>query len=196
MGVSQQSQSVLVRPCVKNYLFPGLSESFELTPKSVCECESDRKVNEEVFEFNSASMEYEGELYCDAISGEAMIKELVEAARKVEMEKFKKHGVYEKVPIEERWKSTGEALVGVKRVDANKGDKGSPEYMCRLVAKEIKKDRWEDLVAVAPSLEAKKITYSLWARMPGMCLDFGDVPRAYYQAKARRRVCFGFAHGL
>ncbi len=33
-----------------------------------------------------------------------MSKELVEAARKVELETFKKHGVYEKAPIEECWK--------------------------------------------------------------------------------------------
>ena len=49
-------------------------------------CESDSKFNEEVVEFiNSAWREYEEELYYDAISGEVMIKELVEAARKVEM---------------------------------------------------------------------------------------------------------------
>ena len=44
-------------------------------------CESDAKFNEEVFEFiNSAWREYEEELYYDAISGEVMIKELVEAS--------------------------------------------------------------------------------------------------------------------
>ena len=66
-----------------------------------------------------------------------MIKELVEAARKVEMETFKKHGLYEKVPIEECWKETGKGPVGVKWVDTNMGDKEKPEYRCRLVAKEI-----------------------------------------------------------
>ncbi len=69
----------------------------------------------------------EEELYYDAISGEVMIKELVDAARQVEMETFKKHGVYEKVPIEECWKNAGLALVGVRWVDANKGDKENPE---------------------------------------------------------------------
>ena len=64
--------------------------------------ESDVKCDESVFEFiNSTWKDYEEELYYDAISGELMIRELVEAARKVEMETFKKHGVYEKVPIEE-----------------------------------------------------------------------------------------------
>ena len=63
---------------------------------------SDVKFDETVFDFiNSAWREYEEELYYDAISGEVMIKELVEAARKVEMETFKKHGVCQRVPIEE-----------------------------------------------------------------------------------------------
>ena len=49
-----------------------------------------------------------------------IFKELVDAARKAEMEMFKKHGVCEKVPIEESWESAGKAPVWVKWVDANK----------------------------------------------------------------------------
>ncbi len=60
-------------------------------------------------------------MYYD-ISGMAMIKELVDGARKGEMDTFKKHGVNEKVPIEECWESVGKAPVGVKWVDTNKGD--------------------------------------------------------------------------
>ena len=33
-----------------------------------------------------------------------MIKDLVEEGREVEMETFRKHGVYEKVPIKDCWK--------------------------------------------------------------------------------------------
>ena len=84
--------------------------------------------------------------------------------------------------MEECWK------VGVKWVDTNKGDKEKPEYRCRLVAKEIKRDKREDLFAATPPLEAKKALFSLWASVPGMCLDFGDVVRAYFHARARRRV--------
>ena len=40
--------------------------------------------------------ECEDELYYDAISGELMIKELIEEARQVEMDTFKKYGVYGK----------------------------------------------------------------------------------------------------
>ncbi len=65
----------------------------------------------------------------------------------------------------------------------------SPEYRCRLVPKEIKKDKREDLFAATPPLEAKKMLFSLWASVPGVCLDFRDVVRAYFRAEARRRVC-------
>jgi hypothetical protein len=82
-------------------------------------CESDAQFNEEVFEItNSAWREYKEKLRCSAISSEVMIKELVEEARKVEMETFKKHGACAKVPIVECWESTGKAPAGVKRVDA------------------------------------------------------------------------------
>ncbi len=104
------------------------------------------------------------------------------------METLKKHGVYEKVPIEECWKETGKALVGVNWADTNKGDKEKPEYRCRLVAKEIKKDKCEDLFAAAPPLEAKKMLFSLWASVPGLRLDFRDVVRAYFHARARRKA--------
>ncbi len=85
----------------------------------------------------------------DAISGEVMIKELVGAARKVETKTFEKHRAYEKAPIEECWEDAGKAPVGVKWVEVNKGDKENIEYRCRLVAKEIKKDRREDFVRSA-----------------------------------------------
>ena len=69
-----------------------------------------------------------------------MIKELVEKTRQVEMDTFKKYGVYEKRPTKECWEKTGKAPIGVKRVDTNKGDAENPEHRCRLVAKEIKRD--------------------------------------------------------
>ena len=79
--------------------------------------------------------------------------------------------------------------MGVKWVDTDKGDKDKPEYRCRLVAKEIKEDKREDLFAATPPLEAKEMLVPLWASVPGLCLDFGDVVRAYFHAKARRKVC-------
>ncbi len=86
--------------------------------------------------------EYEDDLYYDAISGEPMIKDLVRAAKGVEMEMFKKHGAYEKRPIKECWEKTGVAPIGVRWFDSNKGDAENP---CRLVAKEIKYDNREKI---------------------------------------------------
>ncbi len=124
----------------------------------------------------------------DAISGELMVKELVEAARMAELETFRRRGVYEIVPIEECWKNVGEGPVGVKWVDTNKGDEQNPEYLGRLVAKEIEKDKGEDLFAATPPLEAKKMLVSFWASIPGMLVDFGDVARLYFHTRTRRRV--------
>ena len=75
--------------------------------------ESDVKFDESVFEFiNSVLKEYEEELYYDAISGELMIKELVET--------FKKHGVYEKVP-KPLWESSGLTQTRATRNSRNIG---------------------------------------------------------------------------
>ena len=48
-------------------------------------------------------------------------------------------------------------------MDVNKGDDQNLEYRSRLVAKEIKKDKREDLFAATPPLEAKKILLSMAA---------------------------------
>ncbi len=55
-----------------------------------------------------------------------MIKELVGAARKVEVETLKR-GACEKVPIEQCWGNAGKGPVGGRWVDANKGDEENPE---------------------------------------------------------------------
>merc|ERR1711989_3021 len=78
--------------------------------------------------------------------------------------------------------------VGVRWVDINKGDLERPEYRSRLVAKEIKRDKREDLFAATPPLEAKKVLFSLFACGMNFSLDFIDVSRAYFHARARRRV--------
>ncbi len=73
-------------------------------------------------------------------------------------------------------------------VDTSKGDKEKPEYRCRLVSKEIKNDKREDLFAATPPLVAKKLFFSLFASSLGLCLDVIDVARSYFHAKARRRA--------
>ncbi len=57
-----------------------------------------------------------------------------------------------------------------------------------LVANEIKRDKREDLLEATPPLEAKKMLCALRASFPGMSLDFIDVVRSHFHARARRRV--------
>ncbi len=104
-------------------------------------------------------------MYYDAIFGEVTIKGLVEAARKVEMETFKKHGMCDEG---ECWEETGEGPVGFKWGDTRKCDKEKPECRCRLVAK-IKKDRREDLYAATPPLEAKEMLSSPFVAVCPTC---------------------------
>ncbi len=87
-------------------------------------------------------------------------------------------------PSKACWENGGKSQVGVKWVEPNKSDKENLEYRCRLVAKEIKTDMREDLLA----LEAHEMLLALWATVPGMSLDFIDVVLTYFHAKARRRV--------
>ncbi len=96
----------------------------------------------------------------DDLSGKELDPTLAKEARKEELEEYKKHGVYEKVDIEECWDATGKAPIGVRWVDVNKGDEIHPEVRSRLVAKEINKGKNVELFAATPPLEAKKVLFS------------------------------------
>jgi hypothetical protein len=113
------------------------------------------------------------------------------------MQEFRKNEVYKKVPVQECWDVTGKEPIGTRCVDVNKGDVIHPEYRSRLVAKELKAgNKREDLFAATPPLEAKKLLFSMAATnrnkgknsRGGKKLDFIDVRRAYFNAKARRPV--------
>ena len=80
-------------------------------------------------------------------------------------------------------------------MDINKGDEINKEYRSRLVAKEIKMDKREDLFAATPPLEAKKLLFSQAVtegigylngqKEQGMKIDFIDISRAFFQADSR-----------
>ena len=105
-----------------------------------------------------------------------------------------KYGVYKQASLAECYDRTGKAPIGTRWVDVNKGDRVHPEYRSRLVAQEINTGRREDLFAATPPLEAKKMLFSLAVtesigykkgkREQGMKIDFIDVRRAYFHAKA------------
>ena len=60
-------------------------------------------------------------------------------------------------PKEECWKEPGTAPIGTRWVDVNKGDDDKPEYRSRLVAKEIKTNKREDLFAATPPHDASQL---------------------------------------
>ena len=84
---------------------------------------------------------------------------LVKEVRRTEMEEVHKRSVYEKIPLKMCYDEAGKAPVGVRWVDINKGDVLNPDYRSRLVAKEIKRDKREDLFAATPPLEANKMLF-------------------------------------
>ena len=136
--------------------------------------------------------------YYDDISGLTLDSAGVTAARKKEIDVFKQHEVYRKVPLDECWKVTGKGPIGTKWIDINKGDVKEPELRSRLVAKEIKRDNRDDMFAATPPLEAKKALFSLAVtseygkrtarrkcKKKLLCID---VRRAYFYAAAKRDV--------
>ena len=62
--------------------------------------------------------------------------QLVRKARQEEMQQFKDHGVYAKVPMEEATRTKAK-LITTRWVDINKGDEVDPKYRSRLVAREL-----------------------------------------------------------
>ena len=72
-------------------------------------------------------------------------------ARKLEMDFFKKMRVYTKVP---RSQIPADKIITTRWIFINKGDDKAPDYRCRLVGREIKKDQRLDLFAATPPLES------------------------------------------
>ncbi len=69
--------------------------------------ERDRRIERGFIGSVEANEHSQGEEYWDDINGKKLDPELVGLARKEEIEEYRKHGVYEKVPIEECWEQAG-----------------------------------------------------------------------------------------
>ena len=92
----------------------------------------------------------------DVNGGKELDKHLVIQARKTEMEFFKRMAVYRKVPKSEVKKQGGK-IISARWVDKDKGYRGNANYLSRLVAMEIKKDKRQDLFSATPPLETLKL---------------------------------------
>ncbi len=136
------------------------------------------------------AMLYEDGEFVDDISGAPLNKAMAIQARKLEIEFFKKMGVYTKMkrepwmkPITTRW------------IDTNKGDIESPDYRARLVGREIKRDKRDDLFAATPPLESLRMLLSICASNQrhleehrNHIIMSNDIKRAYFYAPATRPV--------
>ena len=125
----------------------------------------------------------------DDVSGEDLDPKLVQAARKEEIEYFRSMGVYAKVPIKKCLEVTGKRPIQVRWIDINKGDRASPLYRSRLVAKEFNTGLRPDLFAATPPLEGMRLLLHKMATGKGRYkLLYADVSRAYFYARAVRPV--------
>ncbi len=123
----------------------------------------------------------------DDVTGKELNAQKVREARKLEIEFFRKMGVYRKV--KRAWvKGRGEKVIGVRWIDINKGDNENPDYRSRLVAKDFKTGDRPDLFAATPPLEALKMIISIAASDPTLRIMINDVRRAYFHAPVRRPV--------
>ncbi len=102
-------------------------------------------------------------VYKDAITGQTLIPELVEAARREELRYLLCKGVWVKRPRAEALARTGRPPITVKWVDVNTGDDEAPRYRSRLVAREIRLPGQDSIFAPTPPLESLRTVLSLAA---------------------------------
>ena len=118
-------------------------------------------------------------------------KAMVVAARRLEVEFFKKRGVYVKVDRDDAKKLGGKVLT-TRWLDTNKGDSDAPNYRSRLIEGEIKKDNRIDLFSATPPLETLKLLLSMCSKNQEgknpWRVAIVDIKRAYFYALVRRSV--------
>ena len=135
---------------------------------------------------------YRGVQFVDDMNGfKALDKDKVIDARKLEMNYFKKMGVYKKVKREESQR-LGVKVITTKWLDTNKGDEANPNYRSRLVGREIKNDNRLDLFAATPPLETLKFLTAMCAKGQNGShrkrMAVIDIKSAYFYAPSKRPV--------
>ena len=130
----------------------GLSSIFHMCADSSCQALSDE----------DHDIDYDEEYAVDDVSGRALDITEVRKVRREEMEHFRKHNVYKKVPLALCYQFTGKAPIKTRWIDINKGDAACPNYRSRLVAKEFRHTRTPapDMFVATPPLEARNIIMS------------------------------------
>ena len=128
--------------------------------------------------------------YWNDVKGGWLDPVLIRKAREEEMQYVKKHAVYEKVPMSQRWQETEKNPIKTGWADTNKGTSECTNMRPRWVAKEYNIGPKPDLFSTTSPLEGFKLVISEAAssNQKGTVLLVIDVRRAYFDAKARRRV--------
>ena len=146
-------------------------------------------------------VEEEVQEYFDDISGEVLPSELVRKARQEEIDWIKKIELYDKVPRSMALERN-KAILPVRWVDVNKGDKSAYKLRSRIVGKELKVKTKESLLAhelfsATPPWESVKSLFSLLvtdlpksATAGGQELVMGvyDISRAHFMPKVEREL--------
>ena len=133
---------------------------------------------------------YDGQEFMDDIHGGVLDKKLATAARQLEIDFFRKMGVYTKVKREPWMK-----VISTKWIDTNKGDIDEPNYRARLVGREIATHKRDDLFAATPPLESLRYIVSRCASnqyhadaTKKFSIMSNDIKRAYFYAPSTRPV--------
>ena len=128
--------------------------------------------------------------FVDDVHGGLMDKKLATAARRLEIEFFRKMGVYTKVKREPWMK-----IISTKWIDTNKGDADSPNYRARFVGREIATYKRDDLFAATPPLESLRYIVSRCAanqyyanNADKFSIMSNDIKRAYFYAPSTRPI--------
>ncbi len=135
-------------------------------------------------------MLYEGLEFVDDVTGAPLNKSRAIMARKLEIDFFRRMGVYTKVAREKHMK-----VITTRWLDVNKGDEAQPDYRARLVGREIATDKRADLFAATPPLESLRMILSICAMHQSdsdgdenFVVMSNDIKRAYFHAPATRPV--------
>ena len=133
---------------------------------------------------------YDGVEFVDDVSGVDLDKQLATQARRVEMAFFKTMNVYTEVRTEPWMKP-----ISTRWIDINKGDDVKPNYRARLVGREIKRDKREDLFAATPPIESLRMIVSVCASNQydarpedRFVVMTNDVKRHYFYAPSTRPI--------
>ena len=144
---------------------------------------------------DAVEWDQEVEEFVDDISGASLDPQKVKEARQVELDWLRKEKVYERVPASH---AKG-ALLKLKWVDVNKGDKENVKIRSRIVAKEVKKAKKPheqmgaaETFSATPPIESVFTLLSIFMnkRKDGKKVKLAswDISRAHFMGTAQREI--------